>query len=223
MRSVNMNSAINESLVSKVFYCMATASARTQHVTVGDIIVSINGESMFTTPKDAHLYAGDTDAYFDAVRAKIVAAKAPRVARFIRFFRNIYRGRIVAPRDAKLSHTEMSHLFEPAHLVAMTTFRVGEAEPRVEDEDARVREAREAGASSFVFDVVFPDTGACIPDIASTLRVVYPGTSNLLGPKTTDPLGINLISPISPISPISLPRMVHTPLLTRQNDRPLGH
>jgi hypothetical protein len=153
-----MASKINESLASKVHYCMATASARTQHVTVGDIIVSINGELLFTTPDDVRVYAGDTDAYFNAVRAKIVAAKAPRVARFIRFFRNIYRGRIVAPRDAKLSHTEMSHLFDPAHHVAMASFQVGEAEPRADDEAACVREAREAGASSFVFDVVFPDT-----------------------------------------------------------------
>ena len=140
---------------AKVYYCMATASARTTHVAVGDIILGINDIQLFTSPTDGALFS-NTDEFFENCREKIVTSSAPRSVRFIRFFRDIYRGRIVAPRDAKLNHVEASFLFNKSHLLPVASFVVGEGEG-MEDEDPRLRDARESGMTSVVFDVVFPD------------------------------------------------------------------
>ena len=140
---------------AKVYYCMATASARTSHVSVGDIILGINDIQLFTSPTDGALFS-NTDEFFENCREKIISCAAPRCVRFIRFFRNIYRGRIVAPRDAKLNHVEASFLFNKTHLLPVARFIVGEGEG-TDDEDPRLRDARESGMTSVVFDVVFPD------------------------------------------------------------------
>ena len=141
---------------AKVYYCMATASTRTSHVSVGDIILGINDIQLFTSPTDGALFS-NTDEFFENCREKIITSTAPRSVRFIRFFRNIYRGRIVAPRDAKLNHVEASFLFNKTHLLPVARFVIGEGEGTDDDEDPRLRDARESGMTSVVFDVVFPD------------------------------------------------------------------
>ena len=144
---------------ASIYYCMATASGRTNRVEGGDIILSINGNALYTTP-DAPSSFTNADSFFsEFVVPRIDAATAPRTLRVIRFFRKVggptNKGRYVAPRDAKLNHSDATFIFE-SNLTPIATFNVGDAETDNE-EDIRISNAREAGATNVVFDVIFKD------------------------------------------------------------------
>lgn len=141
----------------KIFYCVVTASSRTEHVRGGDIALGINGESLYTNP-DNEVSFTTPEQFFDSfVIPKVQNAKAPRTVRFIRFFRKIYRGRYVAPRDAKLSHVEATYIFNKSNLRPEASYNVGKGEPVNGEEDDILLQARDRGDASIVFDVVFPD------------------------------------------------------------------
>ena len=144
---------------ASIYYCMATASARTSRVEGGDIILSINGNQLHTTPATESSFANADTFFTEFVVPRIDEATAPRTLRVIRFFRKVggptNKGRYVAPRDAKLNHGDATYIFDKNNLNPIATFNVGDAE--TDNEDVRISNARESGASSVVFEVIFPD------------------------------------------------------------------
>ena len=143
-----------------IYYCMATASARTSRIEGGDIILSINGNTLYTTPTTESSFANADTFFTEFVVPKIDEATKPRTLRVIRFFRKVggptNKGRYVAPRDAKLNHGDATYIFDKNNLNPIATFKVGDTE--TDNEDIRISNAREAGATSVVFDVIFPDS-----------------------------------------------------------------
>jgi len=142
-----------------LYYVIATSSGRTEHIKGGDIVLSINGQQLYTSPDITLKFKNEDEFFNDFVVPRIDAAKDTRICRVIRFFRKIYRGKYVAPRDAKLNHVEATYIFDKQNLEPMVRFYVGQSEPDPDDEPTIIRRARESGElPSFVFDVVFPDS-----------------------------------------------------------------
>ena len=68
--------------MSASYYCFVSNSSRTAHVTHGDILIYVNGQSLLENNGTSGL-----DIFFDSVVAKISASPVPRIARILRFFR----------------------------------------------------------------------------------------------------------------------------------------
>ena len=68
--------------MSASYYCFVNNSSRTAHVTHGDLLIYMNGQSLLVNNG-----SGGLDLYFESVVAKITASPVPRIARILRFFR----------------------------------------------------------------------------------------------------------------------------------------
>ena len=86
------------------YYCFVSNSSRTDHVTHGDILIYINGQSLLESNG-----SGGLDLFFDSVVSKISVSPVPRIARILRFFRTYNNTLMTTPT---LSDDEFALLFD---------------------------------------------------------------------------------------------------------------
>lgn len=130
------------------YYCCAALTAPstiTSHMQTGDILISINDESLISDSNQS-TKSGGPEAFFDQITNAIKHAKCPRVVRLLRPFATPTS----AVYDIELNVAEASFLFSDSHKVLSSEV------PKLTVGNLTLAQPSTAITGNF-FDVIFPN------------------------------------------------------------------